>query len=371
MLVILIGITSLLLFSPQVSRAEIATTWDWVGLFATGAGNRKSDTVNGNTWGYPSNKDASNICAQTPGTTPKLSDSDGCAFTPNPTPPPGNYEVRLYANDYNPDNGLDASGLIAQSALASPTPSPSAGIVCPAQIPYPRVSGLISAPKVSSKFGNPTGQCVIGNQASFAPFKIPDYNDLKSIYFDQSKSAKTTPTCNGSPPCSLTQTDLNSLFNQQDTQKLIYINGSLTIEAAGWANTLYPDMPVVIFISGGLTINGNVTYGGTQAGGVVFVVGGNVDIAPAVTLIDGVIISDGVIYTAGSGCSNSSPVTASQLVINGSLISLQSTNNVKFCRTLASGNDTTPAELMNQQPKYLTILRDLYSDTLQKWSEIQ
>lgn len=147
--------------------------------------------------------------------------------------------------------------------------------------------------------------------------------------------------------------------------KLYYITGDLIINSNITINETG-----IIFVGGNFTIDTNLTHTGSNAG-LVFIVKGDVVISPSVTRIDAVIMSSGRIYDAGSGCSHSLPVSASQLVINGSLISLDNNNKIEFCRSLGANNTTTPAEKINQQPKYLVILRDLYSDTLQKWSEIQ
>ena len=151
----------------------------------------------------------------------------------------------------------------------------------------------------------------------------------------------------------------------------------------------------VVFVDGNLTFTGNYCYGATGATtgagdncssasspsgtiGAVFIVRGDLNIAPSVTRIDAVLISEGIIYTAGAGCSLPAPATPgtnSQLVINGSLISLKqppitdpNASYIRFCRKLS--NNTLAAEIINHQPKYVVILRHLLSDTLQRWSEI-
>lgn len=170
------------------------------------------------------------------------------------------------------------------------------------------------------------------------------------------------------PPLSgdRTQTDIpfttgsNHVYN---------VTGSLNISGNNSGNETG-----VVFVSGNLNFTTNYTYG-TPLTGTVFVVNGNINIDPAVTRIDAVLISSGTIYTAGAGCSLAiNPGTNSQLVINGSLISLSEDNKIEFCRKLGETgtkkDSTDPAELINHQVKYLVILRDLISETYQKWSEI-
>lgn len=293
---ILAGLTLVIIY-PKAVQAEIATTTDWIGLFATGPGGTttsgttcaacpaptytscdcKQGTVNGNIWAYTSS------CTQTPGSTPKL-DSTGspgpCNFIVNPIPSPGTYEYRMYANDKEDSDSLLSA--VTFTSLAVPSPSP---------LPVP-ITGKV-------------------------------YN----------------------------------------------IEGDFTVNS----NIPVTTITGIVFVKGNLTINTDISNtSGTS--GLVFVVKGNIIINPAVIRIDAVLISSSHIYTAGSGCSHLNPVTASQLVVNGSLISLNQDpgTNIEFCRSLAgTANSTTPAEVVNQQPKYPVILRNLYSDTLQKWTEIQ
>lgn len=339
-------------FLSKTTLAEIATTKDWIGLFPSNTSgtcpscDSKSSTLNGNSWVY------ANSCTKTPGTSPSLNNPGGCSFALNPVPASGNYEFRLYANDQQTPDALIA---VSKAMSINPTPSPGGGVNCPTQITNPRVQGgLITTPNISNNFGNSTATCVIGNPASFVPYKIPGYDDLKSIYFTQSKAPKKTTTAT-----SLELVKDGYLYNYTSTSGVSV--GS--IDAGG--NYNYTGTAVV-FIDSTLSINGNIT--GTSNMGLVLIVGGDINIAPTVTQINAVLISAGHIYTGGSGCSQNA-VTASQLVVNGSLISLNSSSNIVFCRNLGPGN-TSPAELINNEPKYLVILRELFADTLQKWSEI-
>ncbi len=211
----------------------------------------------------------------------------------------------------------------------------------------PRAQGLVTSPSISGKFGT-TGGCAIDAKVAFVPFKIPTFADLKSLYYDQSKAHKTTSLKGNNSDYIYTTGDNLIIDNPSD------ITGNNT---------------GLIFVDKNLSITKDIK-GNNSKSGIVFIVGGDVIIDQSVTQIDGVIISSGKIYTAGTGCSNTLPVTTSALTINGSLISLNQSDSVpiKFCRTLSNNNN--PAEIINAQPKYLVILRDLMSDTYQKWSEI-
>lgn len=222
-----------------------------------------------------------------------------------------------------------------------------------------RATGLVSTPSLTSdsKFNTSAGACVIDPKATFVPFKIPNFDDLKSLYFDQSKATKEVKTGSNLLPVNLN--DDQKVLNYTYTDGDINVNGTYNYNGTA-----------VIFIEGSIYINGNIqTLDPTK--GLVLVVKNNVNIDKDVTRIDAVIISQGPIYTAGVGCTTSSvDVGTNALTINGSLISLDLVNSppIKFCRALTDNN--LPAELINQQPKYVVILRNILSDTLQKWSEI-
>lgn len=230
-----------------------------------------------------------------------------------------------------------------------------------------RATGLVSSPQTSQdiKF-NTTGACAINTPTlTFAPFKLPSYDDLKSLYYTQAKSSSTVVK---EIPQSGGRIDLGG--NQDHVYS---ITGDLTISSP---NDITGTQTGVIFVEGNLNIgpiSSNKLNYGNNTSGLVFIVKGNVNIAPSVTQIDAIIIAQGKIYTAGANCSLPSaatPGTDNQLVINGSLVSLDENKTIEFCRKLAN-NATIPAEKINQDPKYLVILRNLYSDILQKWSEIQ
>lgn len=260
-------------------------------------------------------------------------------------------------------------------------PTAYAADPCLNQTTNPRAGGLISAPEISSnKFSNATGNCVIDLKAAFVSYKIPTYADLKSLYFDQSKSAAKVESSG-----SIGEGSLSNYLQGASPKNLIHIMGFLSMN-----NNIAGSNTAVVFIDGDLYFYSPLTQFtyGNNSSGIVFVVGGNVYIDQTVRQIDAVVISAGNIYTASSGggtCNTNSSPTNSQLLINGSLISIYRDKNqatsctsasppancpvIKFCRSLADNN--TAAEKIVHQPKYVVILRDLFADTLQRWSEIQ
>lgn len=364
LLIFLFVIAVFALILPRYSAAEIATTRDWIGLFAQSAGDTKGEALpttpnavfpDGHAWLYNS------TCSQAdPGAdaVPKVSSgASPCNFAPNPLPETGLYEYRMYANDKEEPDALLAR---SSSLRPSPTPMPSGPVVnCPVQETNPRVDkGLISTPSISNNFGNRTGTCMISDKATFAPFKIPSYVDLESLFYTQSKTPKSDSDATG-------EDGLSTALGTQDS--IVRLSGNLGMNGNVTASGTH-----IVFVKGNLTFASpmtSFTYGGDGKSGLVFIVKGDVIIEPSVRKIDAVIIAAGTIYTAGSGCSNTSPVLTEQLVINGSLINLDPSKPIKFCRKLATNEEA--AEKINHEPKYLVILRNLLSETLQKWSEVQ
>jgi len=227
-----------------------------------------------------------------------------------------------------------------------------------------RASGLISIgadSALTGKFGNPAGICAYDPKAAFISFKLPTYAELKSRHFDQ---AKDNPTAFVNKNTMITvnpATQANIPMGAAEDQ-LYYLTGNLELTGNPSGSRTG-----IIFIDGNLNISfADITYG-TATTGLVFVVKGNVNINAGVQIINTVIISQGTIYTGGTGCTKSS-VSAPALTITGSLISLDSTKPIVFCRILS--DNSTPAEVINHQSKYVVILRDLFSDTLQKWTEV-
>jgi hypothetical protein len=223
---------------------------------------------------------------------------------------------------------------------------------CGSVTTQPRAEGLVSAKSLTGNFYTSSRACITDERASFVPFEIPYYDELKSFYFTQAEEGVGKITI----ASDATQANFNL-----STNSVVYVSGNLTLSGSiAGTNT------GVVFVDGKLEFTANYT-GGTNYG-TVFVNRGNVVIAPSVNRIDAVIISEGNIYTAGEFCTPNSFSNASQLTINGSLISIGESSAIKFCRDLA--DNTQPAEIINQQPKYVVILRKIYSEQVRKYTEI-
>src|SRR3989344_2279469 len=187
----------------------------------------------------------------------------------------------------------------------------------------PKATSLFSSQTQSanSNFGTSANACVIDPKAVF--IDIPNYDQLIATYYNKSN---------------LTKSPITSMPNTLSANGLYKVDGDLNIDAnpSGSGTQIF-------FVEGNLNINTNYTFGSTFDSGTVFVVKKDVNIAPSVTQINAVIVSEGTIYTAGANCqTNNEP--ASQLIINGSLIAITDTipSPIRFCRKLA--NNTEAAE---------------------------
>jgi hypothetical protein len=120
----------------------------------------------------------------------------------------------------------------------------------------------------------------------------------------------------------------------------------------------------VFFIDGNLTINGNLTLGASDT--ATFIVRGNINLANAVTRIDGIYVAGGT-FTSGSG-------QGQQLLVNGAVYA----NGVALGRVLApSGcgvspcdNLVNPAERIVFDPKFIIGLNSLLGSPSFAWREV-
>lgn len=241
-----------------------------------------------------------------------------------------------------------------------------------------RNQGLVSsAGGITGNFGNSIGTCVTDSKAAYAPFKVPTYNDLKSIHYDQAKQ----------PVAEVAKLPITGNYDVSDANRgninkhhLIHTTGNMS-----WAGTnpfyynpgsgeTTPIYNAVIFIEGNLTINSNINYN-SQIAGLVFIVKNDVFINPAVTTINAMIVSEGAIYTAydvSDGNATNSVTGVQPLIVNGSLISIyggsDTTKRIVFNRSLS--DNSRPAEVVNFQPKYLVILRKLLTQSFSIQREI-
>lgn len=246
---------------------------------------------------------------------------------------------------------------------------------CP-PITTPRVErGLVSAPTIAAKFTNQEGTCVTELPAALPAHDIPTYDKLKLKFYDRAASGMPKAEVTVFPPNDV------SCANNFCGNKLYYAAGNIDIGTrSAPATTLTPTGTgaQVFFIGGNLDINQNLIYADNdQNSGLVFIVKGNIYIDHAVTRVNAVLISSGTLCTdsdSGTCPAGSASASRNQLTVNGSLISLGAddaggTTKLRLRRLLF--DNSQPGEIINAQPKYLVILKDLLAEDLQIWAEAQ
>ncbi len=260
---------------------------------------------------------------------------------------------------------------LVQAQLVTPVPSCVLNLSSDA-----RAEGLISAKGFTSgTFDTKSGACVFGNQAAYAFYQLPSYRSMKGQYYDR---AKTTGSIVKEKPITLTATQIPRL--NQTKAHLFHFENDLAIGGDLSTNLAGTDTAIV-FVDEDLTIGpitsptaGQLTYG-TGTTGLVFIVGGKVLIHPTVTRIDAVIIAFGNICTAASNPGDCPPPSGSppytdtnQLIVKGSLIALNRNQPILFQRNLT--DNRSAAERIEQQPKFIAILKDVLSNTLEIRTEL-
>lgn len=237
--------------------------------------------------------------------------------------------------------------------------------------PSDKNEGLISGLSITGGgvIGNIDQTCVLDPQgaAAYSLFKIDSYDSLENQFYTLSRAPAGVKK--GAPPATLDFTGGDGIFLQ---------DGDLTVGASSGTGT----GTQVIFVRGNLTITGNITYACTNAptctnydpySGLIFVVLGDINIYKDVTKVNAVLISSDnpAIPASGKICTAYDSVAINcldgtidtpQLVVNGSLISLNKTNlpdtqaAILLRRNLP--NNILAAEVINKQPKYLYNLRN-------------
>lgn len=219
--------------------------------------------------------------------------------------------------------------------------------------------GLITAGGgITGKVDSATGACVVDPAAKYASYELPkNYEALKNSYYLRAKPISTTTR--NSATADTNQSGIRNLGTKDQIYNFtgnFNITGPITGTKTG-----------VIFIDGNLGINTNIDYP-SPTGGLIFVVKGSVFIDSSVTNVAAVIISFGNICTSSrppATCLDV-PTTApfnSQLIVDGSFTSLDKSKPILFRRSLRDNREA--AELIRQQPKFLVLLKDIFSETLE------
>lgn len=234
--------------------------------------------------------------------------------------------------------------------------------------------GIISSPIYSStgpKFTSSIG-CVNQNPAYIdlnqADVRISSFEDLWSRYYNRSFQPKATFTTT-LPPI----VDKTLYYSTQDFSVTSDITSTNNAPAVG-----------VIFVRGDLNILTDIKYGEDETGqdipnsGLIFIVSGQVKIDPAVKQINGIIISQDTIcsnynFPSGPCTSNKNTLLGpdNQLLVKGNLVALDASNPPKLVRDLTGTtlSNSISAELIQVQPKYFVLLREILSQKLSYTTE--
>lgn len=224
-----------------------------------------------------------------------------------------------------------------------------------------QAEGLISG-KNATNFGNTAQNCILDTSALYANYKVKTFEDLKFTYFSQVKPSSTIEKIDitGDSDESVLRFDGNKDF-------VVNIGGKLRIKEPVGGNKT-----AVIFVNDRLDIESSLVYGNGTSG-LVFIVKGDIYINKSVQRIDAVLVSEGKICTAyDSAIDSCTPVGVTpQLVVNGSIISIGKNvvNPIVFGRNLAD-NSVASAEVINQQAKYLIILKGLFTTSYTNQREV-
>lgn len=257
----------------------------------------------------------------------------------------------------------------------------------------PRADGLVTAyGSISPIFANPSGNCITGPQA-YVPindtrFKVDNYRELVTRYFVQKSTnnqlfiEKHTSLPSATP----LPVDGVELVRVTSSSVNIYRNSFALVSPAP-STTPAPYKSVIVFADGDINILEDIVFPSilpaaspfadtNSLAGLVLIAQGKINIDASVKQINAVLISDNVICTACDTLGNSNSRLASptfadddQLVINGSLIALNSQYKIKFARGF-NDNRERPAEVIRAQAKYLILLKDAISDRIKIWSEL-
>jgi hypothetical protein len=135
----------------------------------------------------------------------------------------------------------------------------------------------------------------------------------------------------------------------------------------------------VFFVNGDLTLNKNIGDPGAGArcnyngGRIVFVVKGNLTGVNGISVDKDVSVLNGYFITNGNFQDGTKTPAQDdeQLTINGGLVAgLNPGTTINFQRNLGASNAGTPAELINFDPAYLWLFRDLLGDPKVVYREV-
>lgn len=252
-------------------------------------------------------------------------------------------------------------------ALAQATTSTCPTGLNPVRILNPSLSLFTLGSSTNVTRFSADGKCIVGTRATIPAFGIPTYEEMKTLYYTQAVDSSTVFKHGAS---STAQDQSYILLNNGGGRDHLYlINSDLNINGAINGGELG-----VIFVDGNLNIRNNITQPAPNKG-IVFVVKGNINILSTVTAINAVLIDYGTFCSAYDFSANGCPPTntvSPQLTITGSVIYLNQTAGTapKFVRDNSSSGNGLAAEIINYDPKYLVLLKNVMARNLTVWKEV-
>ena len=297
-------------------------------------------------------------------------------------------------NPQNPDpkkcSGKTSFFCIPNDAGQSCNPSyipPSLPPATPTPVPECQASGMTPGKNVRSdsflsakneaenannRFST-SGKCVIGKPAGIPRFSLTSYEEMKSLYFDQAKLDTRADVISRISETATQSSLFPATSDLADTgkDKIYEVKGNFTVDS---------DMSVskaaVLFINGNLEIESDLTDDEVGSG-LVFLVSGDAHIKDTVKTVNAFIITWGQFCSAWTGGPACDPVgdninPAKPLTVKGSIIALNPQQEPKFVRSLDwTNNWFSPAEKLIYQPKYLSLLKNIFARDLTVWSELE
>lgn len=197
---------------------------------------------------------------------------------------------------------------------------------------------------------------------SLPPFTPPPASMYQALWNKYSKR------CTPNPPGGQAPGDVAAAAA---SCSIIRYTGDLTISDDAWALSGYSGSPAIVFVEGNLTIYQSVVVGPDT--GLIFVVKGNISLhedyineGELVGRLDGIYITDNEFNSRGTVGDCSLGDNDNKLVVNGAVYAF---GRACFTRALPN-NLNDPAELINFEPKYLWLFRDIIGNSKVVYREI-
>jgi len=164
------------------------------------------------------------------------------------------------------------------------------------------------------------------------------------------------------PPETPVSNTPGSFANAAAMCNILQVHGDLDIDNDAWAAAGYKGDPAVVFISGDMNIDRDIEIAADT--GLIFVARGDILIQGGVKRIDGIYSTDGDFKTYENVTCGSTGSNNQQLTINGAVHVF---GEACFTRSLPPlpnipNNRDDPAEIINYEPKYLWLFKEIIGD---------